>query len=82
MAYRTAVTSSFAVAIERIDESEGGRARALQTISRLRQARAVYVADSELWTLVTASSRLGAIDWLRAELDEVDPGWSEVLALS
>ena len=29
-----------------------------------------------------APSRLGAIDELRAELDEIDPGWSEVLALS
>jgi hypothetical protein len=82
VAYRTGVTRSFALAIERIDESEGGRARALQTISRLRQAHAVYAADSGLWTLVIAPSRLGAIDRLRAELDEIDPGWSEVLALS
>jgi hypothetical protein len=82
MAYRTGVTSSFAVAIDRIDESEGGRARALQTISRLRQVQTVYASGSGLWTLVTAPSRFAAIDWLRAELDEIDPGWSEALALS
>jgi hypothetical protein len=82
MAYRTGVTSSFAVAIERIDESEGGRARALQTISRLRQEHTVYAAESGLWAVVMAPSRLAAIDWLRAELDEIDPGWSEALALS
>ena len=74
MAYRTGVTNSFAVAIERVDESEGGRARAFQTISRLRQEHPVYAADSELWALVMAPSQLGAIDELRAELDEIDPG--------
>jgi hypothetical protein len=76
------VAASFAVSIERTDETTGGRARALRAIAVLRQGHTVYAAESRLWALVVAQTRSSAIDVLRADLDAIDSGWSEVLSLS
>jgi hypothetical protein len=70
------------VRIERTDDTGGGRARAERVIRALRMAQTVRTADAGAWkALVVDQPRSGALDLIRAEMTEIDPGWTEVLAV-
>jgi hypothetical protein len=70
----------FHVLIRRIDGTDSGRAWANWVITELKVRRTVQTADVGLWRVpVFDKHRSEALDSIRAELDEIDPAWPEVL---
>lgn len=72
----------FTVLIRRIDDTDGGRARADRVIRELKARRTVRTADVGLWRIPVVDRHRGpALDSIRAQLDEIDAGWPEVLSI-
>ena len=72
----------FTVVIGRIDDTDGGRARAFRVITELKARRTVRTADVGLWRIpVVDRHRRAALDSIRAQLDEIDAGWPEILSI-
>ena len=72
----------FTVLIRRIDDTDGGHARAYRVITELKARRTVRTADVGVWRIPVVDRHRGeALGSLRAQLDEIDPGWPEVLSI-
>ena len=72
----------FTVLIGRIDDTEGGRARAFRVITELKARRTVRTADVGVWRIPVVDRQRGeALDSIRTQLDEIDAGWPEVLSI-
>ena len=72
----------FTVLIRRIDDTDGGRARAHGVVAELKARRTVRTADAGLWRIpVVDQHRSEALDSIRSQLDEIDAGWAEVLSV-
>ena len=73
---------NFIVLIRRTDETDGGRARAYRVITELKARRPVRTADVGAWRIPVVDRHRGqALDSICAELNEIDPGWPEVLSI-
>ena len=72
----------FTVLIRRIDDTDGGRARAFRVITELKARRTVRTADVGVWRIPAVDRhRRAAVDSIRTQLDEIDVGWPEVLSI-
>ena len=72
----------FTVLITRIDDTDGGRARAYRVITELKARRTVRTADVGLWRIPVVDRHRGeALASIRTQLDEIDAGWPEVLSI-
>ena len=73
---------NFIVLIRRTDDTDGGRARAYRLITELKARRTVRTADAGAWRIPVVDRHRGqALDSIRAQLNEIDPGWPEVLSI-
>ena len=72
----------FTVLIGRIDDTDGGRARAHRVITELKARRTVRTADAGLWRVPVVDQNRGeALDSIRTQLDQIDAGWAEVVSI-